>query len=100
MPAPMDTVDKGRLRLGGAQLLATIVAPTPPPAAPRLPDLPRLVPLSSAQRTFGPSRATFYRAAAARQVRMVKVGRGSFLETESVLAWMAGLPAITPKIAA
>lgn len=67
------------------------------PAPGRLPDLPRLVPLPSAQRIFGPSRATFYRAAAAGQVRMLKIGRATFLETETVLAWLARLPAIAPR---
>lgn len=66
----------------------------------RLPDLPRLVPMPDAQRTFGPSRATFYRAGAAGEIRLVKVGRGTFLETETVLAWLARLPAIAPKAAA
>lgn len=65
----------------------------------RLPALPRLVPLPDAQRTFGPSRATFYRVAAAGQVRLVKIGRGTFLETETVLAWLASLPTLTPKAA-
>jgi hypothetical protein len=66
----------------------------------RLPDLPRLVPLSDGQRVFGPSRATWYRAAKAGQIRMVKVGRATFLDTESVLAFLANLPAVTLQAAA
>lgn len=84
MPTPTDAPDTGS---------ATASHPS-------LPALPRLVPLPSAQRTFGPSRATFYRAAAAGQVRLVKVGRGTFVETESALAWLASLPSVTPKAAA
>ena len=58
------------------------------------------MPLPDAQRTFGPSRATWYRAAAAGQVRMVKLGRATFLETASVLNFLDNLPTITPKAAA
>ncbi|MGI4797366.1 MAG: hypothetical protein ACRYG8_25605, partial [Janthinobacterium lividum] len=77
MPTSTNALEKEKASPSRVQLLATTVPPTPPSAASRLPSLPRLVPLSSAQRTFGPSRATFYRAATAGHVRMVKVGRGS-----------------------
>ena len=66
-----------------------------PVAHMRLPDLPRLVPVHDGQRVFGPSRATWYRAAAAGQIRMVKLGRASYLDTESVLAFLAALPEVT-----
>ncbi len=79
MPTPNDAPDTGSA------------------SRPRLPDLARLVPMPNAQRTFGPSRASFYRAAAAGSVRLVKVGRATFVESESALAWLASLPAITPK---
>ena len=82
------------------RLIQTLMAGSAPVTHVRLPDLPRLVPLPDAQRTFGPSRATWYRAAAAGQVRMLKVGRATFLETESVLHYLANLPTITPKAAA
>ena len=82
------------------KLVQTLMAGSAPVPHVRMPDLPRLVPLPDAQRTFGPSRATWYRAAAAGQVRMLKVGRATFLETESVLTYLANLPTITPKAAA
>ena len=82
------------------RLIQTLVAGSAPVTHVRLPDLPRLVPLPDAQRTFGPSRATWYRAAAAGQVRMVKLGRATFLETASVLNFLDNLPTITPKAAA
>lgn len=100
MPTPINAPDTRSATAGRAQLLATAAASVPLPAAQRLPALPRLVPMPDAQRTFGPSRATLYRAGAAGEIRLVKVGRGTFLETETVLAWLARLPAITPKPAA
>lgn len=66
----------------------------------RLPNLPRLVRMSKGYPTFGLSRATLQRAAAAGEIRLVKVGSGTFLETETVLAWLDRLPTITPKAAA
>ena len=84
MPTPTDAPDTGS---------ATA-------SRPRLPTLPRLVPMPDVQATFGPSRASFYRAAAGGSVRLVKLGRATFVESESALAWLASLPAITPKAAA
>lgn len=83
MPTPTDAPDTGS---------ATASHPS-------LPTLPRLVRMSNGQRTFGPSRATLQRAAAAGEIRLLKVGSGSFLETASVLSWMARLPTAASKAA-
>jgi len=80
--------------------IQTLMGTTAPVPQSRLPDLPRLVALKNGSKVFGPSRATWYRAAASGQVRLVKVGRATFLDTESVLAFLANLPTITPKAAA
>ena len=63
----------------------------------RLPPLPRLVPLPDGTSVFGPSRSTWYRAAALGQIRMVKIGRSTFLDTESVLAFLDSLPTVIQK---
>lgn len=71
-----------------------------PPVTPGcLPELPRLVALPDAERVFGMTRIAWYRAAKAGQIRMVKVGRSTFLDTESVLAYLANLPTIKLKAA-
>ena len=79
------------------QALMTGTAPCPPP---RLAELPRMVPMFRAAATFGLSRSTLYRAANAGDIRLVKLGRSTLVDSESVLAWLASLPAITPKAAA
>ncbi len=66
-------------------------------ARPRLAKLPRLVSMADCQDLFGPSRSTWYRAAAAGQIRLVKLGRATFLDTESVLAFLDSLPAVVVK---
>ena len=60
---------------------------------PKLIDLPRLVPLPDAQRAFGPSRSTFYRLGREGKLRLVKLGKGTFVDTDSALKFFASLPA-------
>ncbi len=75
----------------------TPAARTAPVDAGCLPDLPRLVPLQNGKRVFGPSRSTWYRLGEAGHIRLAKVGRGTFLDTASVLAYLASLPTIPTK---
>lgn len=71
-----------------------------PAAVPHMRDLPRFVWMPKGPQAFGVSRTTLYRMGAAGQIRLVKIGRSTFLDTETVLAWLARLPTITPKAAA
>lgn len=77
--------------------LMTEMAPRP---VARLPELPRVVPMFRAPAAFGVSRSTIYRAANAGDIRLVKLGRSTLVDSESVLAWLANLPTITPKAVA
>jgi len=65
----------------------------------RLPDLPIKVPMFRAAATFGVSRSSIYRAAAAGHIRLTKIGRSTLVDTESVLAWLNGLPPVKQNIA-
>ena len=57
------------------------------------PGLPPVMPMFKAPKMVGVSRSTLYRAAAAGQIRLLKNGRSTLVDTASVLAWLAGMPA-------
>ena len=44
------------------------------------------------QATYGPSRSTIYRAAAAGNVVLKKIGRATYIDDESMRLWLASLP--------
>ena len=62
--------------------------------------LPVKVPLPHAPTVFGISRSAIYRAASAGHVKLSKLGRGTLVDTASVLAYLEGLPTLQPKSAA
>ena len=49
------------------------------------------VPLPHATTVFGPSKSWFYRQAAAGNVKLIKIGRGTYVDTRSVLATLQDL---------
>ncbi len=61
---------------------------------------PVLVPLPKAPSVYGPSRSRIYRLAAEKRIKLVKMGRSTFVEDASMRAYLAGLPTLTPKNAA
>ena len=62
--------------------------------------VPKLVRLPDVPTTYGWSRSHTYREAAKGNLRLVKVGKGTFLDSDSAAAYLASLPAMTPKNAA
>ena len=56
------------------------------------PFVPEMVPLPRAPAYFGLSRSHLYRLAAAGQVRMVKAGARTLVDSASVRAFLATLP--------
>ena len=62
--------------------------------------IPVKVPMVHAPTTFGVSRSAVYRAAAAGHIKLSKLGKTTLVDTASMLAFLDGLPSITPKQAA
>ena len=62
--------------------------------------LPVKVRLPEAPRIFGISRSAIYRGAADGHICLSKLGRGTLVDTASVLKYLENLPAMTPKAAA
>lgn len=58
-----------------------------------------LVPLPQAPAVYGPSRSWFYRQAAEGSVKLVKIGRGTWVDGASVLRTLAELPILVPQAA-
>ncbi len=58
---------------------------------------PALVPLPQGPAVFGLSRSTTYRAAAEGLITLRKIGRNTYIVTETALAYIAGLPTMTPR---
>ena len=61
---------------------------------------PVLMPLPHAPSYYGLSRSTIYRAAAAGRISLKKVGRSTLVETASMRAYLASLPAASLRRAA
>ena len=61
---------------------------------------PMVVPLPDAPVVFGLSRSAIYRAAAAGQITLMKMGRSTLVDTASVRNYLNSLPRLTPKSAA
>ena len=59
--------------------------------------LPLKVALPHGPETFGVSRSAIYRAAGAGHVKLTKLGRTTLIDTASMLAFLDGLPRLTPK---
>ena len=59
--------------------------------------LPMKVPLPQAPMVFGLSRSAIYRAAQDGHITLSKLGRGTLVDTASVIAYLDGLPRLTPK---
>lgn len=60
-----------------------------------LPPLPVLVPMRDGERIFGPSRSTLYRLHAAKLIDLVKLGRGTFIVTESFMRYRSKLKLVS-----
>ena len=58
-------------------------------------SLPALVHMPKAPATFGIPRSTIYRAAGEGHIEIKKIGRSAYVVSESVLAFIAGLPKAT-----
>ncbi|AKR48045.1 MULTISPECIES: helix-turn-helix domain-containing protein [Acetobacter] len=57
--------------------------------------IPVAVPLEDAPRMFGVSRSHLYRMSKAGRIDMRKVGRKTVVITDTVVAYLRGLPAVT-----
>ena len=58
---------------------------------------PILAPLPQGPALFGLSRSAIYRAAAAGQIRLVKQGRRTYIDSQTALLYIASLPIFTPR---
>ena len=56
--------------------------------------------MTRAPETFGTSRSAIYRAAAAGHIKLSKLGKTTLVDTASMIAFLDGLPILTPKQAA
>ena len=61
---------------------------------------PLTVPLPQAPAITGRSRSAIYRAAAEGKIRLVKLGRSTLVDMDSVRAFIASLPTATIRSAA
>ncbi|GCD59747.1 hypothetical protein NBRC3280_2264 [Acetobacter pasteurianus NBRC 3280] len=57
--------------------------------------IPVAVPLEDAPRVFGMSKSHLYRMSKAGRIDMRKVGRKTVVITDTVVAYLRGLPAVT-----
>lgn len=58
---------------------------------------PVAIPLTQAPAVYGLSRSRIYRAAAAGKVKLMKAGRATLVDAESMRAFLASLPTLTPR---
>jgi hypothetical protein len=61
---------------------------------------PVAVPLTKASAIYGLSRSSIYRAAAAGEIILLKIGRNTLVDAASARAYLGRLPRLTPKSAA